>query len=97
MWLVRRKSGNTEFYNDFHDFNSWTRVDLSELSNVAFTNPSSDAKSTHFKIYLENQVKKGFPDMKTVESIIKQFPGILDLKTNLPFQAMMWPATNQVK
>ena len=32
MWIVRRKSGNTELYKDRHDFNSWTRVDLSELS-----------------------------------------------------------------
>ena len=32
MWIVRRKSGNTELYKDCHDFNSWTRVDLSELS-----------------------------------------------------------------
>ena len=28
MWLMRRKNGNTEFYKDFHDFHSWTRVDL---------------------------------------------------------------------
>ena len=35
--------------------------------------------------------------MKTAELIIKQYPNILDPKTNLPFQAVMWPATSHVK
>ena len=51
MWIVRRKSGNTELYKDYPEFHSWTMVDLSELSNAPFENPSQDPKATHFKLF----------------------------------------------
>ena len=94
---MRCKSGNTEFYKDVHDFHSWTRVDLSELSKAPFANPSQNPKATQFKLFLEDQVVKGFPSMKTAESIIKIYPSVLDPKTDLPLRTGMWPATSQVK
>lgn len=36
MWLMRRKSGNTKFYKDFHHFNSWTKINFLELANAPF-------------------------------------------------------------
>lgn len=30
MWIVKTKILNVEYYEYFHDFYSWTRVDLSE-------------------------------------------------------------------
>lgn len=97
MWFVKRKSSNVEYYKEFHDFDSWIRVDLSELANAPFANPSGDPKVTHFKLFLEDQVKKGFPSMKTEESMIKRIPDVLDPKTIQPFQTMLWPPTNQVR
>ena len=35
--------------------------------------------------------------MKTVESVIKHYPDVIDPKTGHPLQVVMWPATNQVK
>nr|KAJ0193478.1 hypothetical protein LSAT_V11C800389040 [Lactuca sativa] len=53
MWIVRRKSGNTELYKYAYDFYSWTRVDLSELSKAFFANPSQNPKATQFKHFLK--------------------------------------------
>ena len=35
--------------------------------------------------------------MKTVKSIIKQYPNVIDPKTGLPLQTVTWLATSQVK
>ena len=40
MWVVKRNSGISEYYQSIHDFNSWTKVDLAELSRVPFHNTS---------------------------------------------------------
>lgn len=93
---MKRKSDNIEYYQDTHDFESWTRVDLTELSRAPFANPSNDPKATHFQLFLEDQVKKGFTIMKTAESFIKQYPDVIDQSTNLPFKNVMWPATKQM-
>ncbi|CAH1428595.1 unnamed protein product [Lactuca virosa] len=37
IWVVKRKSGNTEHYKHKNDFSSWTRVDLTELSKAPST------------------------------------------------------------
>ena len=42
-------------------------------------------------------MKKGFPSIKIVESVIKHCPDIIDPKTGHPLQVVMWSATNQVK
>lgn len=97
MWIVKHKISSVEYYKDVHDFSSWTRVDLSELSNAPFSNPSNDPRSNHFKLYLENQVKNGYTGMKTAKSILKQFPDVIDPKANKPFKTVMWPPTNQVR
>ena len=72
-------------------------MDLAELSRSPFSNPSDNPQATQFKHFLEDQVKKGFPSMKTVESVIKHYPDVIDPKTGHPLQVVMWPATNQVK
>ena len=96
MWIVRRKSGNTELYKDCHDFNR-TRVDLSELSQSPFSNPTDNPQATQFKHFLEDQVKRGFPSVKTAKSVIKHYPDVVDPKIGHPLQVVMWPATKQVK
>ncbi|CAI9270021.1 unnamed protein product [Lactuca saligna] len=42
LWVVKRNSGISECYKSTHDFNSWTKTDLAELSRVPFHNPSQD-------------------------------------------------------
>ena len=94
MWIVRRKSGNTELYKDAHDFHSWTKVDLTELSKAPFSNPTNEPKATQFRLFLEGQVAKGFPSMKTAESIIKVYLSVIDPKTNQPLPSVIWRVTN---
>ena len=97
MFMVRRKSGNKELYKDAHDFNSFTKVDLIELSKAPFSNPSKNSKASQFKSFLEDQVAKGFPSMKTAESFVAVHKHVLDKETSEPIRPVMWPATAQVK
>lgn len=97
LWLVKCKTSNVEYYKEKHDFCSWTRVDLSELANAPFSNPSNDPQATNFKNFMGDQVKQGFTDMKTVESFIKCFLHLMEPKTNEPFKTVMWPPTKQLK
>ena len=97
MWIVHRISDNTELYKDCHDFNSWNRADLSELSQSPFSNPTNNQQASNFKNFLDDQLKKDFPSLDTAESVIKHYPDVIDPKTVHPLQVVMWPATNQVK
>ena len=67
------------------------------MSQSPFSKPTDNQQAINFKRFLEDQVKKVFPSMKTVESVIKQYPDVIDPKTGHPLQVVMWPATNQVK
>ena len=86
-----------EYYKSIHDFNSFTSVALSELADAPFLNLVNVPQATKFKLFLEDQVKKGFPSMKTVESFLKSHPDVLNPLTGKPIQTVMWPATNQVR
>ena len=97
MWLVKRKIGNPEYYKDIHYFCSWTKVDLTELSEAPFHNPSKDPQGTDFKLFLENQVKRKFDGMKTAESFVKRDKNVLDPRTNEPMKIVTWPPTKQMK
>nr|KAJ0212168.1 hypothetical protein LSAT_V11C400222410 [Lactuca sativa] len=66
-WLVKRKTNNVEYYKDKNDFSSLTKVNLAELSEVPFSNPSNDPRATDFKLFSERQVRRGFYGMKTAE------------------------------
>ena len=97
MWIVLRKSGNSELYKDSHDFSSLTRVDLTELSRASFSNLTNNPQVTQFKYFSKDQVKRGFPTMETTKSMIFEHPDIVDPKTDKLLQVVMWPATKQVK
>ncbi|CAI9300144.1 unnamed protein product [Lactuca saligna] len=53
LWVVKRKSGASECYKSTHDFNSWTKTDLAELSRAPFHNPSEDPNASNFKRFLD--------------------------------------------
>ena len=91
--LVKRKSGNVEYYRHKNDFSSSTKVDLTELADAPFSNPTHDPRGTDFKLFLENQVKRKFDGMKTVESFVKRAKDVFDPKTNKSFKIVMWPPT----
>ena len=84
--MVRRKSRNKELYKDAHDFNSFTKVDLIELSKAPFSNPSKNSKASQFKSFLEDQVAKGFPSMKIAESFVAVHKHVLDKETSEPIR-----------
>lgn len=88
---------NPEYYKDTHDFCSWTKFNLTELSESLFHNPSNDPKAFNFKRFLERQVKTQFARMKTVESLIKRDKDVLNPQTNEPMKIVMWPPTKQMK
>ncbi|CAI9264321.1 unnamed protein product [Lactuca saligna] len=93
MWVVKRNSGNYEYYKSTHDFNSWTKVDLVELSRAPFHNPSEDPSATKFKRFLDRQVKENFPKMKTARALYRKDKEILDLESSEPMQIILWPVT----
>ncbi|KAL7600924.1 hypothetical protein Lser_V15G23015 [Lactuca serriola] len=97
MWIVVRKSGNSELYRDSHEFSSFTRIDLTEFSRPPFTNLTDNPQVNQFKHLLEEQVKRGFPSMPTAESVIFEHPDVIDRTTDKPLQVVMWHATKQVK
>ena len=65
IWVVKRKTENWEYYRHKNNFGSWKKVDLTELANAHFYNPSNDPLGSDFKRFLENQVKRKFDGMKT--------------------------------
>ena len=97
LWIVKRNSGKIEYYDKKVAFTSWTKVDLSELSNAPFYNPTKDNAAWNFKRFLENQVKQGFPNMSTAESVLKKDRGRRDPQTGKRLKKVVWPATAKVK
>ncbi|CAI9302871.1 unnamed protein product [Lactuca saligna] len=49
------RTGASECYKSTHDFNSWTKIDLAELSRAPFHNPSKDPNASNFKRFLDRQ------------------------------------------
>ncbi|CAI9259280.1 unnamed protein product [Lactuca saligna] len=97
LWVVKRNPCNSEYYNNIHDFWSWMKVDLSELSKAPFHNPSKNPSAYNFKRFLEKQVKDKFPIMKTAKSLIRRDKEVLDPETDEPMEIMLWPTTRQLK
>ena len=97
LWVVKRNSGNPEYYKNIHDLNSWKKVDLSELSRAPFHNPSQNASASNFRQFLDKHVKEKFPSMKTTKALVRKDKDIINPETNQPMKIMLWPATNQVR
>lgn len=77
--------GILEIHNttkSIHDFNSWTKVDVSELSRAPFHNPSQNPSVFKFKQFLDKQLKDKFPSMKTAKALIRKDKFVLDPETN---------------
>ncbi|MFS7936962.1 hypothetical protein Hanom_Chr05g00421911 [Helianthus anomalus] len=98
MFIVLRKNNEVEYYESSEDFNSWTPVDLRELSNAGF---HDQVKNPHCKIgfnfykKLQQQARVNFKDMKLAESKIVEDAEVLDPATGKPYKTVEWPATKQ--
>ncbi|CAI9288719.1 unnamed protein product [Lactuca saligna] len=97
LWVVKQKSGASECYKSTHDFNSWTKTNLAELSRAPFHNPSEDPNASNFKRFLDRQVKENFPSMKTAKALYKKDKDVLDPETGEPMKIILWPATKKQK
>ncbi|CAI9296870.1 unnamed protein product [Lactuca saligna] len=97
MWVIKRNSDVPEYYKSVHDFNSWTKVDLAELSRAPFHNPLEDPNTTNFKRFLDRQVKENFLKMKTVKSLYRKDKDNIDPKSGQPMKIILWPTTKQLK
>ncbi|CAI9300212.1 unnamed protein product [Lactuca saligna] len=83
MWVVKRNSGVPEYYKSVHDFNSWTKVDLGELSRAPFHNPSN------FKRFLDRKVKENFRKMKTAKALYRKDKDIIDPESGQPMKIIL--------
>jgi hypothetical protein len=97
LWWIKRKSGHLEYYNKLKRFGSLTKVDLSDVINAPFINPSNDSRAKLFWQFLRRQVDLGFPTMPTAESFLKKAKGVIDPSTGKTFVNVMWPPTNKLK
>ncbi|KAJ0848090.1 hypothetical protein HanRHA438_Chr13g0585391 [Helianthus annuus] len=98
MFIVLRKNGEVEYYANSDAFNSWTPVDLRELSNAGFhdqvKNPNCKIGVNFFN-KLQQQARVNFRDMKLAESTIEEDEEVLDPATGKPYKIVKWPATKQ--
>ncbi|KAJ0589636.1 hypothetical protein HanPSC8_Chr04g0168551 [Helianthus annuus] len=98
MFIVLRKNGEVEYYANSDAFNSWTPVDLRELSNAGF---HGQVKNPNYKIgvnffnKLQQQARVNFRDMKLAESTIEEDAEVLDPAIGKPYKIVKWPATKQ--
>ncbi|MFS7904943.1 hypothetical protein Hanom_Chr01g00041971 [Helianthus anomalus] len=95
-----RNNGSVEYYNHSDAFESWTSINLRELSRAPYHDQTT---SLHCKIgwnffnKLQQQAKVNFKDMKLAESFLLEHEYALDPATNKPFTTVMWPPTKQKK
>ncbi|CAI9264703.1 unnamed protein product [Lactuca saligna] len=81
-----------------HKYSDWLGIlDLTEISEAPFSNSSNDPRANDFKLFLENQVRRGFDGMKTTEFFLKTVKDVFDLITNKSFENVMWHPTKQMK
>ncbi|MFS7981474.1 hypothetical protein Hanom_Chr10g00951391 [Helianthus anomalus] len=96
-WWIRRKIGPVEWYKHPGQFQSFTKVDLTDLSNAPYVDDKPGGAGYIFFERLKREVLKGFPSMRTAESIVKPAKGIRDPYTNKRMKIVHWPATDKEK
>ncbi|KAJ0876776.1 hypothetical protein HanPSC8_Chr11g0492311 [Helianthus annuus] len=100
MFIVKRGNGEVEYYDHSDAFESWTVVDLRELSRANYhdqtINPNCKIGWNFFN-KLQQQAKVNFKDIKLAQSILLEDEDVLDPATDKPYKTVMWPATKQTK
>ncbi|KAF5819077.1 hypothetical protein HanXRQr2_Chr02g0073551 [Helianthus annuus] len=95
-----RRNGDVEYYDHSEAFESWTTVDLRELSNARFHNQTKNPNCKigwNFFNKLQQQAKVNFKDMKLAQSIVEEDEEVMDPATDKPYKTVKWPTTKQTK
>ncbi|KAM0044819.1 hypothetical protein Hdeb2414_s0010g00357711 [Helianthus debilis subsp. tardiflorus] len=96
-WWIKRKVGPVEWYKHSGQFQSFTKVDLADLSNAPYVDDKPNGPGYTFFERLKREVARGFPSMRTVDSIVRPAKGIRDPYTHKRMKIVHWPATDKEK
>ncbi|KAJ0451252.1 hypothetical protein HanHA300_Chr15g0565471 [Helianthus annuus] len=96
-WWIKRKVGPVEWYKHSGQFQSFTKVDLTDLTNKPYVDDKPNGPGYAFFERLKREVAKGFPSMRTADSTVKPAKGIRDPYTNKRMKIVHWPATDKEK
>ncbi|MFS7986922.1 hypothetical protein Hanom_Chr11g01015941 [Helianthus anomalus] len=81
-WWIKRKVGPVEWYKNPAQFQSFTKVDLINLSKSPYVDDQPGGRGYLFFERLQREVAHNFPSMHIVESIVTPAKGIRDPYTN---------------
>ncbi|KAM0061106.1 hypothetical protein Hdeb2414_s0004g00132031 [Helianthus debilis subsp. tardiflorus] len=96
-WWIKRKVGPVEWYKHPGQFQSFTKVDLTELSNAPYVDDNPGGPGHMFFERLKREVQHNFPSMRTTESIVKPLKGVRDPFTKKRMKVVHWPVTDKEK
>ena len=98
LWFVRRKNGELEYYENWKAFQSWTVVDLRELSEAPFHAFGADTQRG-YNLYnaLLREAATNFKDMVTAASGVRTHKDVIDPSTGKPLKTVVWPPTQKAK
>ncbi|KAF5805894.1 hypothetical protein HanXRQr2_Chr05g0214801 [Helianthus annuus] len=96
-WWIKRKVGPVEWYKAPAQFQTFTKIDLTNLSNAPYVDDKPGGRGHLFYERLKREVLRGFPSMHTAESLVKPVKGVRDPYTNKRMKVVHWPATDKEK
>ncbi|KAJ0621793.1 hypothetical protein HanIR_Chr01g0012731 [Helianthus annuus] len=96
-WWIKRKVGPVEWYKAPAQFQTFKKIDLTNLSNAPYVDDKPGGRGYLFYERLKREVLRGFPSMHTAESLIKLAKGVREPYTNKRMKIVHWPATDKEK
>ncbi|MFS7980351.1 hypothetical protein Hanom_Chr10g00938411 [Helianthus anomalus] len=96
-WWIKRKVGPVEWYKHPGQFQSFTKVDLTNLSKAPYVDDKPGGPGYVFFERLKREVLHNFPSMRTTESFVKPAKGIRDPYKNKRMKIVHWPVTDKEK
>ncbi|KAJ0810265.1 hypothetical protein HanPI659440_Chr01g0025111 [Helianthus annuus] len=96
-WWIKRKVGPVEWYKHAGQFQSFTKVDLTELSKAPYVDDKPGGPGHMFFERLKREVLHNFPSMCTAESFVKPIKGVRDPFTKKRMKIVHWPVTDKEK
>ncbi|KAF5815686.1 hypothetical protein HanXRQr2_Chr03g0125821 [Helianthus annuus] len=96
-WWIKRKVGPVEWYKHPGQFQSFTKVDLTELSKAPYVDDNPGGPGYVFFERLKREVLHNFPSMRTAECFVKPAKGIRDPFTKKRMKIVLWPVTDKEK
>ncbi|KAJ0592427.1 hypothetical protein HanRHA438_Chr03g0112831 [Helianthus annuus] len=94
-WWIKRKVGPVEWYKNPARFQTFTKVDLINLSKSPYVDDQPGGRGYLFFERLQREVARNFPSMHNAESIVTPAKGIRDPYTNKRMKIVHWPPTNK--